>query len=85
MRMRQPRANQLPIAPRIQAQPVFAVEPYFVQTLQSAIGKRLVVETTRGAIAGTLVDCKPDHAILKAAGGALFLVRIAAIAWITPH
>ena len=41
------------------------VEPYVVQTLQTVIGKRLIVDTVRGTIQGTLVDVKPDHIVLK--------------------
>ncbi|WP_235885372.1 YuzF family protein [Paenibacillus cymbidii] len=79
------RSHVMPIPAQIAAQPIVAVDPYLVQTLQTVAGRRLVVETTRGAVSGTLVDCKPDHAILRSAGGAMFLVRIAHIVWVMPE
>ncbi|WP_273326331.1 DUF2642 domain-containing protein [Vallitalea guaymasensis] len=44
---------------------VTLVDPYVVQTLQTVIGNRILVDTLRGAIQGTLVDVKPDHIVLK--------------------
>ena len=44
---------------------VTLVDPYVVQTLQTVIGERILVDTLRGAIQGTLVDVKPDHIVLK--------------------
>ncbi|MGG0724340.1 DUF2642 domain-containing protein [Bacillus mycoides] len=34
--------------------------PYVYQTLQSAIGKHVVIETVRGNVRGKLKDVKPD-------------------------
>ena len=41
------------------------VDYYVVETLKSVISERLVVDTTRGAYQGTLVDVKPDHIVLS--------------------
>lgn len=41
------------------------VDPYVVQTLQTVIGTRIIVDTVRGVLQGTLVDVKPDHIVLK--------------------
>lgn len=46
-------------------QNVSLVEPYVVQTLQSIIGKRIIVDTVRGTIQGNLIDVKPDHIVLR--------------------
>ncbi|PER90914.1 DUF2642 domain-containing protein, partial [Bacillus cereus] len=35
--------------------------PYVYQTLQSVIGKYVVIETVRGNVRGQLKDVKPDH------------------------
>ncbi|PEV83910.1 hypothetical protein CN442_30780, partial [Bacillus thuringiensis] len=34
--------------------------PYVYQTLQSVIGKHVVIETVRGNVRGKLKDVKPD-------------------------
>ncbi|WP_202976454.1 DUF2642 domain-containing protein [Anaerophilus nitritogenes] len=41
------------------------VDPYVVQTLQTIIGKRIIVDTVRGVVQGVLIDVKPDHVVLK--------------------
>ena len=39
--------------------------PYVYQTLQSVIGKHVVIETVRGNIRGKLKDVKPDHLLIE--------------------
>ncbi|KFN01574.1 DUF2642 domain-containing protein [Bacillus clarus] len=63
---------------------VSLVDPYVVQTLQSIIGKKLVVETIRGNINGTLQSVKPDHIVLEENEIPLF-VRIQQIVWFMPE
>lgn len=67
------------------SQPVFMMDPYVVQTLQSVIGRRLVIETTRDSVFGKLVDVKPDHIVINVDGhGRTFFIRIAQIVSIMP-
>jgi hypothetical protein len=65
-------------------QAVFHIDPYVVQTLQSVVGKRLIIETARGSVTGVLTDVKPDHIVLKEEPGGTFFIRIAQIIWIMP-
>lgn len=54
------------MVPNMLAVPTFSfIDPYVVQTLQSIIGTRIIVDTVRGTVQGTLVDVKPDHIVLK--------------------
>jgi len=46
-------------------QRISLIEPYVVKTLKSIIGKRVIVDTIRGTVQGTLVDVKPDHVVVK--------------------
>nr|MBA5586334.1 YuzF family protein [Anaerobacillus isosaccharinicus]QOY38723.1 YuzF family protein [Anaerobacillus isosaccharinicus] len=59
------------------------IDPFVVQTLQSVIGKDLVVETTKDTIRGNLKDVKPDH-IMIMAGNTPFFIRIQQIVTIMP-
>jgi ferredoxin-fold anticodon binding domain-containing protein len=59
------------------------VDPFVIQTLQTVIGKQLVVETTKDTIRGVLKDVKPDHVMLMA-GNSPFFVRIQQIVSIMP-
>lgn len=47
---------------------VFCVEPYFVSTLLTLMGKKLVVETVRGSVSGILFDVIPDHIVIGEIG-----------------
>ncbi|WP_100404199.1 YuzF family protein [Bacillus solitudinis] len=57
------------------------VDPFIVQTLQTIKGSKVVVETSRGSVRGTLADVKPDYILLEASN-ASFFVRIQEIVWI---
>jgi hypothetical protein len=59
------------------------VDPFVIQTLQTVIGKELVVETTKDTIRGVLREVKPDHVMLLA-GNSPFFVRIQQIVSIMP-
>ncbi|MCY8957131.1 YuzF family protein [Bacillus cereus] len=52
--------------------------PYVYQTLQSVIGKHVVIETVRGK----LKDVKPDHLLIE--DTVPYIVRIQQIVWIMP-
>ena len=54
--------------------------PYVYQTLQSAIGKHVVIETVRGNVRGKLKDVKPDHLLIE--DTVPYIVRIQQIVWI---
>ncbi|ANN33019.1 hypothetical protein A9498_16405 [Bacillus thuringiensis serovar coreanensis] len=56
--------------------------PYVYQTLQSVIGKQVVIETVRGNIRGKLKDVKPDHLLIE--DTVPYIVRIQQIVWIMP-
>ncbi|MFY4775486.1 YuzF family protein [Metabacillus sp. RGM 3146] len=64
-------------------QMVTIVEPYVYQTLQSVIGKTLVVQTVRDTLRGKLTDVKPDHAVIQV-NGTTFFVRLQKIVSIMP-
>lgn len=51
---------------------------YVYQTLQSVIGKHVVIETVRGK----LKDVKPDHLLIE--DTVPYIVRIQQIVWIMP-
>ncbi|MCD8501202.1 MAG: YuzF family protein [Bacillaceae bacterium] len=51
------------------------IDPFVIETLQTVIGKQLVVETTRDSVRGVLKEVKPDHIVLLAANTPFF-VRI---------
>ncbi|SMD41173.1 Protein of unknown function [Bacillus sp. JKS001846] len=52
--------------------------PYVYQTLQSVIGKHVVIENVRGK----LKDVKPDHLLIE--DTVPYIVRIQQIVWIMP-
>ncbi|MBO1582407.1 DUF2642 domain-containing protein [Bacillus sp. XF8] len=49
----------------ISGEVIALVDPYVVQTLQSIVGKKIVVETIRGRVNGTLRSVKPDYIVLE--------------------
>ncbi|WP_325050442.1 DUF2642 domain-containing protein [Cohnella endophytica] len=59
------------------------VDPYVVEALRRLIGRCVLLETTRGAIEGTIVDVKPDHVLLQLHSRQA-CVRIAEIVWTMP-
>nr|WP_176757434.1 YuzF family protein [Salimicrobium halophilum] len=63
---------------------VVVVEPYVYAALQSLMGKRAVIDTSRGSVSGTVMDVKPDHVVLQERDSAFF-VRISEIVWIMPE
>lgn len=64
-------------------QAVYTYDPFVYETLQSIIGKFVVIETTQGSIEGTIKAVKPDHVVLKGRSKD-FYIRIAKIVWIMP-
>ncbi|SKC73706.1 DUF2642 domain-containing protein [Maledivibacter halophilus] len=46
-------------------QMISLIDPYVVETLESIIGKRVIVDTVRGVVQGNLIEVKPDHIVLK--------------------
>lgn len=68
------------------SKPQFLMDPYVVQTLQTVVGKLLVVNTGDGTIRGYLTTVQPDHIVLKEPEGqSTFFVRIQKIVWIMPE
>lgn len=65
-------------------QMVTLVDPYVYQTLQTVLGKKLVVQTTEGSIHGQLIDVKPDHIVVDVSGSSFF-IRIQSIVWVMPQ
>ncbi|OAB30336.1 hypothetical protein PMSD_20780 [Paenibacillus macquariensis subsp. defensor] len=63
---------------------VHPVDPYVVEALKCVLGKPVVLETTRGALNGCVVEVKPDHVVLETRGRKFF-VRICEIVWIMPE
>ncbi|WP_066160245.1 YuzF family protein [Halalkalibacter krulwichiae] len=63
---------------------VVLVEPYVYATLRSLIGKRVVIDTSRGPVNGTVADAKPDHVVVQEYDSTFF-VRISEIVWIMPE
>ncbi|HDR7993038.1 TPA: DUF2642 domain-containing protein [Bacillus cereus] len=61
---------------------VSASNPCIYQTLQSALGKYVIIETVRGNIRGKLKDVKPDHLLIE--DTVPYIVRIQQIVWIMP-
>ncbi|MFF2484203.1 DUF2642 domain-containing protein [Paenibacillus sp. NPDC058071] len=62
---------------------VSAIDPYVVEALCRLIGRCVLLETTRGAIEGSIVDVKPDHVLLQLHSRQA-CVRIAEIVWTMP-
>jgi hypothetical protein len=61
---------------------VSVVDPYVYQTLQSVMGKHVVIETVRGSVRGMVKDVKLDHVLIM--DRVPFFVRIQQIVWIMP-
>ncbi len=59
------------------------IDPYVIQTLQSVMGREVVIETVRGSIRGVICDVKPDHVVLQASDS-YFFVRIQQVIWVMP-
>lgn len=79
-----PNANaNMPVKSTMSSQPMFTYEPYVFQTLQSVIGKNLVIETVKDTLRGMLMDVKPDH-IVMSVGDETFFVRTCQIVTIMP-
>lgn len=67
------------------AEPYYLMDPYVVQTLQTVVGKKVVVNTGDGTIRGYLNKVQPDHIVLKEPEGqSTFFVRIQKIVWVMP-
>ncbi|OZM56805.1 hypothetical protein CIB95_10385 [Lottiidibacillus patelloidae] len=60
------------------------VEPFVYEALRSLIGKRVVIDTSRGPVSGNIADAKPDHVVIKEYDST-FLVRTSEIIWIMPE
>ena len=58
-------------------------DPFVFQTLQSILGRDVVVETTRGSLRGELTDVKPDHIAIQSKE-ASFFIRTQEIVWVMP-
>ncbi|WP_409344858.1 YuzF family protein [Paenibacillus sp. MBLB4367] len=58
-------------------------EPYLYQTLQSAVGGGIVVQTAAGSVRGLLKSAAPDHIVVEVSG-VPFFIRTAQIVWVTP-
>ncbi len=61
------------------------VDPFVVDALMCLIGKKIVVDTVRGAINGILKDVKPDHIVIhEVCGDSMIFIRIEEIVSIMP-
>ncbi|OME83120.1 hypothetical protein BK120_15100 [Paenibacillus sp. FSL A5-0031] len=67
----------------VQIQTVSAIDPYVVEALMRLTGRCVLLETTRGAIEGSIIDVKPDHVLLQLHSRQA-CVRIAEIVWTMP-
>lgn len=67
----------------LQTKQVTVVEPFVYGAATSLVGKRAVVETTRGSISGMVMDAKPDHIVLQERESTFF-VRLCEVVWIMP-
>lgn len=65
-------------------QMVSLVDPYVYQTLQTVVGRTIVVQTSEGSVRGRLADVKPDHVVVEVSGSAFF-IRIQCIVWVKPE
>ncbi|OLO40416.1 hypothetical protein BTR23_07980 [Alkalihalophilus pseudofirmus] len=63
---------------------VTLVDPYVYQTLQTVIGRTVVVQTSEGNIRGSLTDVKPDHVVVDVSGSPFF-IRMQMIIWVLPQ
>jgi len=62
---------------------VSSIDPYVVEALRKLMGRCVLLETTRGAIEGMILDVKPDHVLLQLHSRQA-CVRIAEIVWTMP-
>lgn len=74
------RGSTQPTTPTI----ISPVDAYVVQSLQSLIGRDVVVQTTKGSLRGCLRDVKPDHVVVQVSEN-YFFTRIAEIVWVMPY
>ncbi|ADU31575.1 YuzF family protein [Evansella cellulosilytica] len=58
-------------------------DPFLMQTLQSLLGRMVVVETSKGSVHGKLADAKPDHVSVQTKE-ATFFIRVQEIVWVMP-
>jgi hypothetical protein len=63
---------------------VIVIEPFVYESLRSLIGKRVVLDTTRGSVSGMVVDAKLDHVVIQE-HDSTFFVRLREIVWIMPE
>jgi hypothetical protein len=63
---------------------VMVVEPFVYEALQSLTGKRVVLDTSRGSVSGTVADAKMDHVVIQERDSTFF-VRTCEIVWIMPE
>lgn len=67
------------------SEPLYLMDPYVVQTLQSVVGSMVVVNTGDGTVRGRLTKVQPDHIVVKQPEGqSTFYVRIQKIVWVMP-
>jgi hypothetical protein len=63
---------------------VIVGEPYVYLALYNLMGKRVVIDTTRGSVSGIVKDAKPDHVVIQEYDSTFF-VRIREIVWFMPE
>jgi hypothetical protein len=63
---------------------VIVIEPFVYEALRSLIGKRAVLDTTRGSVSGIVVDARLDHVVIQE-HDSTFYVRLREIVWIMPE
>lgn len=63
---------------------VIVIEPFVYEALRSLVGKRAVLDTTRGSVSGIVIDAKPDHVVIQE-HDSRFFVRLREIVWIMPE
>lgn len=66
-----------------QVQMVSSIDPYLVEALCRLVGRCAILETTRGALEGTIVNVRPDHVLIQLHSRQA-CVRIAEIVWVMP-
>lgn len=59
------------------------VDPYLYQRLNQLLNRKLVVQTVKDSVRGTLNQVYPDH-ITVTTDGNHFFVRTAQIVWVKP-
>ncbi|MEW9109600.1 MULTISPECIES: DUF2642 domain-containing protein [Bacillaceae] len=77
------RQNMQPMNMMQQPEQVIVVEPFVYNAASSLVGKRAVIETSRGRISGSVIDVKPDHIALQERDSTFF-VRLCEVVWIMP-